>query len=90
MIDIFKDPARLFDFCFGKKFYPLLLEKTNRNIQMIYDSNGPEYKPGQESSHLSGTAYPRSRRDSLISDFMGRRPLPVRDYVVSINDGPKL
>ena len=25
----------------------------------------------------------------MIWDFMGRRPLPVRDYVVSIEDGLK-
>ena len=25
----------------------------------------------------------------MILDFTGRRPLPVRDYVVSIEDGPK-
>ena len=51
--ELFKDPARLFDFCFGKKFYPMLLEKTNNNIQMIYDSNGPDYKPGQASTDFS-------------------------------------
>ena len=51
--ELFKDPARLFDFCFGKKFYPLLLEKTNRNIQMIYDANGPDYKPGQVSTNFA-------------------------------------
>ena len=28
--------------------------------------------------------------DSMNSDFVGRRPLSVRDYVVSINGGPKL
>ena len=26
----------------------------------------------------------------MIWDFVGRRPLPVRDYVVSIKGGPKL
>ena len=26
--------------------------------------------------------------DSMIWDFMGRRPLPARDLVVSIKDGP--
>ena len=55
---MFKDPAKLFDFCYGKKFYPLLLEKTNRNIQMIYDSNGPDYKPGKESDTLSTAQSP--------------------------------
>ena len=28
--------------------------------------------------------------DSMICDFSGRRPLPVRDYVVSIEVGPEL
>ena len=32
---------------------------------------------------------PWTSEDSMISDFTGRRPLPARDYVVSI-DGPKL
>ena len=31
-----------------------------------------------------------SRGDSMIWDFVGRRPLPARDYVVSIMGGPKL
>ena len=31
-----------------------------------------------------------SRGDSMIWDFKGRRPLPVRDYVTSIKGGPKL
>ena len=31
-----------------------------------------------------------ARGDSMISDFTDRRPLPVRDYVVSIENGPKL
>ena len=31
-----------------------------------------------------------SRGDSMIWDFVSRRPLPVRDHVVSIKDGPKL
>ena len=31
-----------------------------------------------------------SREDSMIWDFTGRRPLPVRAYVVSIGGGPKL
>ena len=30
------------------------------------------------------------RGDSMIWDFVGRRPLSVRDYVVSIKGGPKL
>ena len=30
------------------------------------------------------------RGDSMISDFMGRGSLPVRDFVVSIEGGPKL
>ena len=30
------------------------------------------------------------RGDSMIWDFVGRRPLPVRDYVVSIKGGPKM
>jgi len=30
------------------------------------------------------------RGDSMIWDFVGRRPLPVMDYVVSIKGGPKL
>jgi len=29
-----------------------------------------------------------TRRDSMIWDFKGRRPLSVRDRVVSIKDGP--
>ena len=30
------------------------------------------------------------QRDSMILNFTGRRPLPVRDYVVSIEGGPML
>ena len=30
------------------------------------------------------------RGDSMISDFTGNRPLPVRDSFVSIEDGLKL
>ena len=30
------------------------------------------------------------RGDSMIWDFMGRRPLPVRDYAVSIQGGSEL
>ena len=33
---------------------------------------------------------PWARGDSVISDFTGRQPVPVRDYVVSIEGGPKL
>ena len=29
------------------------------------------------------------RGDSMIWVFIDRRPLPVKDYVVSIEDGPK-
>ena len=32
----------------------------------------------------------QSRGDSMISDFTDRRPLSVRDYVVSIEGCPKL
>ena len=31
-----------------------------------------------------------TRGDSMIWDFVGRRPLPVRDCVVSIKGGPKM
>ena len=31
-----------------------------------------------------------SRGDSMIWDFVGRLPLSVRNYVVSIKGGPKL
>ena len=64
MKELFKDPARLFDFCFGKKFYPMLLEKTNRNIQMIYDANGPDYKPGQVSTDFPPRNFIFSRSGS--------------------------
>ena len=30
------------------------------------------------------------RGDSMVWNFVGRRPLPARDYVVSIKGGPKL
>ena len=31
-----------------------------------------------------------ARADSMICDFIDRRPMPVSDYVVSIVDGPLL
>ena len=41
-----------------------------------------------ESSVFATIFIPRG--DSMIWDFVGRRPLPVRDYVVSLMGGPKM
>ena len=55
---------------------------------LLLDDCGAEFK-SLFSGHLgSDSGY--SRGDPMIWDFVGRRPLPVRDYVVSIKDGPKL
>ena len=41
------------------------------------------------SNHILSLKYPDPGKIHYFLDFMGRQPLPAKDYVVLIKDGPQ-
>ena len=64
------------------------LETRNKEMETVKENLQKENE--KLESLLAAKERDYIRGDSMIWDFKGRRPLPVRDYEISIKGGPKL
>ena len=68
-------------------------QQTNKWIDDVRTERGTDViivLVGNKVSILNTFPGPMGRGDSMIWDFVGRRPLPVSDYAISIAGGSKL